>query len=163
MASYIVMEPPAKAGPARPDAVRLIRDGFSFPAFVLSPLWLLWHRLWIEAALVFVAGLLIVELAEWLGMGPGGSLLSLILSLFVGLEGQRLRISALTRRGWSLWGTIDADSADDAFARYATAVADADEPRPEPQATPLPAFWPSAGPRNVNGPALGLLGYPGGR
>ena len=34
----------------------LVRDGFSFLAFLLPPLWLLWHRLWIEAALAFAAG-----------------------------------------------------------------------------------------------------------
>ena len=32
-----------------------IRDGFSFLAFLLPPLWLLWHRLWIEAALALAA------------------------------------------------------------------------------------------------------------
>ena len=30
-----------------------VRDGFSFLAFLLPPLWLLWHRLWIEAVLAF--------------------------------------------------------------------------------------------------------------
>ena len=53
MASYVVMEPP---GASRNDAAAgavLVRDGFSFLAFLLPPLWLLWHRLWIEAALVF--------------------------------------------------------------------------------------------------------------
>ena len=32
-----------------------VRDGFSWLAFLLPPLWLLWHRLWLEAALVVVA------------------------------------------------------------------------------------------------------------
>lgn len=163
MASYIVMEPPGRAGAARADGVRLIPDAFSVPAFIVSPIWLLWRRLWIEAALVFVAGLLIVELADQLGMGPGGSALSLILSLFVGLEGQRLRVAALTRRGWNAWGVVNADSADDAFARYASAVAIPREPRPlEP--VPAPMSWPSAPHRTgPSSSALGLVGYPGRR
>ena len=53
MAVYVVMEPP---GASRNDAASgavLVRDAFSVLAFLLPPLWLLWHRLWIEAALVF--------------------------------------------------------------------------------------------------------------
>ena len=42
MASYVVMEPPGRAGNG--DAV-LVRDGFSWLAFFFSPLWLLWHWL----------------------------------------------------------------------------------------------------------------------
>lgn len=68
MASYVVMEPPAATDEEAVD--ELIRDGFSFPAFVISPLWLLWHRLWIEAALFFAGSLAIVTAAEQAGSAP---------------------------------------------------------------------------------------------
>ncbi|TIW44359.1 MAG: DUF2628 domain-containing protein, partial [Mesorhizobium sp.] len=48
MAVYVVMEPPGLG--EKPD-VTFVRDGFSWLGFLVSPLWLLWHRLWIEAAL----------------------------------------------------------------------------------------------------------------
>jgi hypothetical protein len=52
MKIYTVHEPSPRKGEvtADPDRIRFIRDGFYFWAFVLGPVWMLWHRLW----LVFV-------------------------------------------------------------------------------------------------------------
>jgi len=49
MAVYTVHEPPMKAEQSQPDPERFVfvRDGFSFWAFLLPPLWMLWHRLWL--------------------------------------------------------------------------------------------------------------------
>ena len=33
----------------------VVKEGFSWPAFFLSFLWALWHRLWVPAAGVFLA------------------------------------------------------------------------------------------------------------
>ena len=52
MASWIVMQPPAARARGGADAT-FVRDGFSLLAFLVPPLWLLWHRLWIEAVLAF--------------------------------------------------------------------------------------------------------------
>src|SRR5215218_1733222 len=98
MAIYVVMEPPGRTEAA--DATVLVRDGFSWLAFLVAPLWLAWHRLWIEAALAFVAMGLISVLGQWLGLDWAGSALSLLVSLYIGLEGQGLRIAALRCRGW---------------------------------------------------------------
>ena len=46
MASWIVMQPPDRT---RDADLAFVRDGFSVFAFLVPPLWLLWHRLWIEA------------------------------------------------------------------------------------------------------------------
>jgi hypothetical protein len=116
MATYVAMEPPSRSGTT--DATTLVRDGFSWLGFLVPPLWLAWHRLWIEAALAFVAMAVLSMLAEKLSLGLAGSLLSLLVSLYVGLEGQGLRIAALRRRGWHEWGVVEADSLDDADMRY---------------------------------------------
>jgi hypothetical protein len=116
MATYVAMEPPSRGGTT--DATTLVRDGFSWLGFLVPPLWLAWHRLWIEAALAFVAMAVLSMLAEKLSLGLAGSLLSLLVSLYVGLEGQGLRIAALRRRGWHEWGVVEADSLDDADTRY---------------------------------------------
>ncbi|ESX49537.1 hypothetical protein X727_27300 [Mesorhizobium sp. L103C119B0] len=135
MAIYVVMEPPGRTEAA--DATVLVRDGFSWLAFLVAPLWLAWHRLWIEAALAFVAMGLISVLGQWLGLDWAGSALSLLVSLYIGLEGQGLRIAALRRRGWHEWGVVEADNPDDADIRQTLdAEALADEPAPLPRIVP---------------------------
>ncbi|ESY01291.1 MULTISPECIES: DUF2628 domain-containing protein [unclassified Mesorhizobium] len=135
MAIYVVMEPPGRTEAA--DAPIFVRDGFSWLAFLVAPLWLAWHRLWIEAALAFVAMGLLSLLGERLGLDWAGSALSLLVSLYIGLEGQGLRIAALRRGGWHEWGVVEADNPDDADIRQSLdAEALADEPAPLPRIVP---------------------------
>src|SRR5882757_8578104 len=49
MAIYTVHEPPLKGDQTQPDPERFafVRDGFSFWAYLLTPLWMLRHRLWL--------------------------------------------------------------------------------------------------------------------
>ena len=49
MSIYTVHEPPLRANEDVPDPERFVfvRDGFSFWAFLLAPLWMLRHRLWL--------------------------------------------------------------------------------------------------------------------
>ena len=100
MAIYVVMEPPAANAAEAAERAVLVRDGFAFLAFLVPPLWLLWHRLWIEAAIAFAVGVGLTALGETAGLGFTGAALSLLVSIYVGLEGQALRINALRRRGW---------------------------------------------------------------
>lgn len=159
MAAYVVMEPRQRTR-GTVDAV-FIRDGFTFLAFLVPFVWLLWHRLWIEAALALGAVLLIGALAEAGGYGPHASLLSLLVSIYVGLEGAVLRVNALRRRGWHDVAVVDANSAAEAEIRYYGDAVDAGSetdarPDPEPVRQPARIAAPS-------GPALGLFSYPGGR
>lgn len=166
MASYVIMEPPPEAsGRVSRDPV-FVRDGFAFLAFLLPFFWLLWHRLWIEAALALGVTLVLGGLGEYGGAGPLASLLSLLVSIYVGLEGAALRMAALRRRGWREAGVVEADSMADAEIRYFAEPAD-DEPDVADQ-TARPAAQPATGiqppPRTPpSGPALGLFSYPGGR
>ena len=94
MASFVVMEPPARAGD-RPPAY--VRDGFHWLAFLFAPVWLLVHRLWVEA---LVAIAVMVALSA-LGMLPGfefaASVMSLLVALYIGLDAADLRVEALRR------------------------------------------------------------------
>ena len=151
MAIYVVMEPPAAHAAEAVERAVLVRDGFAFLAFVVPPLWLLWHRLWIEAALAFALGVGLTALGETAGFGFTGAALSLLVSIFVGLEGQALRINALRRRGWREWGVVEASDLGDAEIRYLAR---------EPAATlAAPAATPVRPASST--PALGLLGYTG--
>jgi hypothetical protein len=159
MAIYVVMEPPAANAVEAAERAVLIRDGFAFLAFLVPPLWLLWHRLWIEAALAFAAGVGLTALGETAGLGFLGAALSLLVSIYVGLEGPALRINALRRRGWRDRGVVEAANAREAEIRYL-----AGEEEPEEMAVEVPPLAPTGAPRPAStGPALGLLGYPGRR
>ncbi len=155
MASYIVMEPPSRGAE---DAV-LVRDGFHIVALILPVVWLLYHRLWIEALAVLVAGLLLGTLGSWFGLGATASAGSLMLAVFVGLEASAMKIAALRRRGWREWGVVEADNAGDAEIRYLSGQDDI--VRPGNTTAPAPAQTETARyGRRPEGPALGLLGYP---
>lgn len=155
MAVYVVMEPPGCGHDA--DTI-FVRDGFAWLGFLLPPLWLLWHRLWIEAVLAFVAISLLSAVGESFGVMLAGSLLTFLVMLYVGLEGQALRVSALARRGWRQWGVVVADDFQDADARYAVEAGAAEqEPLREPRLRPEPALARAAQP----GPAIGLVPFSG--
>jgi len=74
MAVYTVHEPRSTAGigaPPEPERFVFVRDGFSFWALLLGPLWMLRHRMWLVLLgyIVVVAALSLVVHAE--GAQPG--------------------------------------------------------------------------------------------
>ena len=157
MTSFVVMEAPE----GRDDAA-YIRDSFHFLAFLVPPLWLAWHRLWIEALVALAAMVLLGALGSVSGFAQTAPLLSLLVSVYVGLEAPALRVAALRRRGWFEWGVVDADSRDDAATKHLFADPsgrglETQEPAPIHPAPLYPRHPASAG------PALGLLAYPGAR
>ncbi|MEI9422375.1 DUF2628 domain-containing protein [Mesorhizobium sp. Cs1299R1N1] len=158
MTAYVVMEPPGRS--EKVDTTTLVRDGFTWLGLLVPPLWLAWHRLWVEAALAFVVMGVLSMLGQKLGLGVAGSLLSLLVSLYVGLEGQGLRIAALRRRGWHEWGVVEAGWLADADMRYVLEVEGlSDEAAPAPRIVPDAALARPAQP----GIALGLTHIPGRR
>ena len=157
MASYVVMEPPRD----RDDDARLVRDGFHLFAFLVPFLWLLWHRLWIEAALVLAAALAIAALGSAAGFGEAAPFLSLLVSIYVGLEGAALLTRALARRGWREWGVVEGGNRSEAETRYvAESVGDAPDLVP---AAPVTRPGSQPGRATPSAFALGMLSYPGRR
>ncbi|QPC86088.1 DUF2628 domain-containing protein [Mesorhizobium sp. NBSH29] len=115
MAVFIAMEPAKSAETG--DAV-LVRDGFTYLAFLLPVPWLLWHRLWIEAAFALAATLALGGLGAVAGLGTAAPWLTLLVSLYLGLEASALRLWALRRRGWQDSGAFEANNYDEAEVRY---------------------------------------------
>ena len=159
MAVYVVMEPPGASRNASVSGAVLVRDAFSVLAFLLPPLWLLWHRLWIEAALVFALGVGLTALGEVAGLGFAGAVLSLLVSVCVGLEGAALRVNALRRRGWHEWGVVEASDPAEAEIRYAAEVGSDETVAPDVPHSSAPIQ--TMGRPMPSGPALGLFDYPG--
>lgn len=121
MAIYTVHEPPMTRPEARrgPERFAVVRDGFHFWAFVLTPLWLLWRRLW----LVFFGYLILcAALAfgmRWLGVPTGAvALMQIMLSFLVGLEAGTLWRWTLRRRKWSEVGVVSARNIEEAERRF---------------------------------------------
>lgn len=121
MAVYTVhAPPPARYQPSpSPEHFLLVRDGFSFGAFVLAPLWMLRHRMWVIfiGYVVLFAGL---QIALHL-LGASGTvkvLAGLLLAVLVGIEAGTLRRFTLGRRGWSNVGVVVGDNVEMAERRF---------------------------------------------
>lgn len=105
------MEP---AGDRTGEQAIFIRDAFAPLAVVLPVVWLLWHKLWIEAGVALIAMVAITAALEWLGLAQLAGLAASLIGLYVALEGGALRIFASRRRGYSEKAVIDAASLADA-------------------------------------------------
>jgi hypothetical protein len=87
----------------------LLREGFSWGALILGPLWLAAQRAWIAAAIALAAEILIVVLVP----DPFAIVLQLGLALFLGLTGRDLCCWAVENRGYTLVQVLAArDEAD---------------------------------------------------
>ena len=89
MAVYLVQA----AGPTQAQILkaRFIREGFSWPAFILAQLWLIYHRLWLALAVwVALEVAFVVLVYPHVGVGISAAIDGLG-HLFIGLEGNRLR------------------------------------------------------------------------
>ncbi len=114
MASYLVLTPRPDNGGSNEDKTVFIRDGFAFLALLLPFVWLLFHKLWFEAAMVLAAGVAFSAVGSYTGHDGAAGLIGLLVSLLVGLEANHWRAAALERRGFELAGVVDADNASDA-------------------------------------------------
>jgi hypothetical protein len=164
MPTYTVHAPPPNKGKSDPDRFLFVRDGFHFWAFLLGPLWLLVHRLW----LVFI-GYLVLSAAvgggvRFLGVQESvGWVVGLIIALLLGFEAPTLWRWTLARRGWKSLGFVvgeDAEAAEQRF--YAAWTAHAGEVPAPPPATPAPSYaMPQRGP-GAPSDVIGLFPEPGG-
>jgi hypothetical protein len=121
MAVYTVHEPPLKRyeSSAAPERFAFVRDGFSFWAFVLAPLWMLGHRLWLVlfGYVVLVAGLAVV-LEVLHASATVKVVVAVLLALLVGFEAGTLRRFTLGRRGWNNVGIVLGEDRETAEQRF---------------------------------------------
>ena len=98
-----------------------VRDGFHFWAFVLAPLWLLVHRLWLALLVIYVVELRLLGVA--LAVLPARRrqvqlLASLLVALLVGFEAATLWRWTLARRGWKTLGFVVGEDREIAERRF---------------------------------------------
>lgn len=156
MATFLVLIPPgAKSGD---ENARIVRDRFSWVAFVLPVIWLLWHRAWLASALAFAVQALGVTIADHPIFGLAGLGICLATHLIVALEGPAMLVAGLERRGWAVDAVISADDRATAEEIYYT-----ETPAGEAEtrdSVSLPASETSA---RRHAPMLGLVGFKEGR
>jgi hypothetical protein len=168
MSVYTVYQPPLSAADNLPvtDRFVFVRDGFSWWAFLLTPLWMLRHRLW-RVLTVYVLVLALIDAALHV---LGASTFSIVvvgalISLFVGLEAGTLRRFTLSGRGWRNVGVVSGHDAEEAERRFFDAwVRRPAAQRAAPPAPPAPS--PAPGPTDSfsaeRSGVIGLFPEPGG-
>jgi Protein of unknown function (DUF2628) len=161
MSVFTVHEPPLRGEQAVPDPARFafVRDGFYFWAFLLAPLWMLRHRLWL-ALLLYVVALAALQAALWT-VGAGGTvrtIVAFLLALLVGLEAASLRRWTFARRGWRNVGIVVGDDVEAAERRFFDAWVRRNDTRVSPAAASGRTWVPPGGPD-----VIGLFPEPGTR
>ena len=121
MKTYTVHYPPesgvSMTGLAR-DAI-LVKDGFSWPAFLVPFIWLLFNRMWIVLAIYVAFQIALTGIATGLGLPDGLAMVcSLAVSVIIGLEGNNLYRWSLERRRYKQHATVSAPSLLEAEHRF---------------------------------------------
>ena len=104
MAIYKVLLPVGAADrTSAAERAIFLREGFSWPAFLFGPLWLLGRGLW-RPLLIWCVAALIAGFAISYGRlpEPAGTWLYLLSAILLGLEGQNFRAAAMARSGFDV-------------------------------------------------------------
>ena len=134
----------------------LVKDGFSFWAFVFTFLWFFWHRLWLAGLLVLVVVVGSGYALAAFDVPPfTAGLAELLLALLIGLEANGLRRWTYERNGRPVADVVTAASREEAEAKAIARAAGLAEAGPSAPAAPLP-------PRPYRGPepVIGLFPDP---
>jgi hypothetical protein len=126
MASTYTLHVPRHALPGDPEALEratLVRDGFSWGAFLTPALWFLWHRHWVAGIAMLLVTFGFAAGLRAFGVSLGATLAAeTLLQLLIGLEGASIRRWLYARRGRPAVELIQANSAEEAeikgFARW---------------------------------------------
>jgi hypothetical protein len=165
MSIYTVHQPPLDSGAAVAEPYRFVfvRDGFSWWAFLLTPFWMLRHRLWLALAIYILVSAAVDTGLHALGASVFALVLAgLLISFLAGLEAGTLRRFKLARRHWRNIGVVTGDDVEDAERRFFDAwirQAPARRPAPSPSAPTSGSTAPTtpAAPSGV----IGLFPEPG--
>jgi hypothetical protein len=99
--------------------VVLVKEGFSWPAFLFTVVWALWCRLWLVALAIVVVEVAFNAVLAALGADPASrAAVSLGMAVGLGLVGNDLKRWTLSRRGYvesDIVTGLDADAAEGRF------------------------------------------------
>ncbi len=146
MRVYTVHEPPVTPDEPPPslleraESLVFVKEGFSWPAFLFSPVWLIWHRMWHVLAIWAAAFIVSQGLIAALGLGDAiAGWAALTLDLILGFEGGELRRWTLDRKGWRLLGAVSGRRLDECERAFFADWLPSAKASPERAAAPAPA------------------------
>lgn len=119
-----------------------VREGFSWGAFLIAPLWCLWRRSWLGLALWIVALAVIAGLGRHWNVNEAAQAAAVfVVHLLFGWEAAQLHRRSLRRRGYRAMDIVAADRKSEAemvfVSRYLAVTAAASAPGPVPRPRPL--------------------------
>ena len=121
MTVYTVHEPPNPPADRLDAAEQLVfvEDGYSWPAALFTPFWMMAHRMWLPLlfylAAVVALGLVLLGLGvtfDWM------LVTALALHLAIGSEADSLQRWALERSGWRMLGAVTGQSLEECERRF---------------------------------------------
>ena len=144
MKIYTVHVPVRRDGEVSTDPARFrfVRDGFYFWAFLLGPIWMLWHGLWLVLLMYLVfttalmAGLMVLGVSSVVQFAVG-----FLIAVLIGCEAGSLRRWSLRRR-WTQAGPVAAPDLESAERRFFESWTDGAASLPP--LAPLPPTMPIA-------------------
>lgn len=121
MKTYTVHYPPesgvSMTGLAR-DAI-LVKDGFSWPAFLVPFIWLLYNRMWIVLVIYVAAEIALAAIAAGLHLPDGLTMvMSLALSAIIGFQGNDFHRWSLERRRYKQQSIVAGGNLSEAEHRF---------------------------------------------
>jgi len=144
MPTYTVHEPPPRQGEAatEPERFVFVRDGFHFWAFLLPPLWLLLHRLWLALMGYLILNFAIGGVLFLIGATATMQFLAnQLIAILIAFEATTLWRWTLARRGWKMLGFVVGEDHAMAERRFYAAWANRKaEPPAPPSALPEPQY-----------------------
>ncbi len=100
------------------DAV-FVKEGFSWPAFLIPVIWLIYKRMWWVLAAVVAVQALVGGLSVWIGLPETVSVIgSLVISFILGFEGNELYRWTLARKRYQLAAVVAGAGREEAEFRF---------------------------------------------
>ena len=114
---YTVYEKPEAAEPT--DRLIMLKEGFTFLAFIFGGIWLLAKRQWVLWLGFVIVAIALCTVCHAFHLPPVANILAMIwLQLMLGYHASDLRAWRLTRRGYRFAGILAAESSMHAQRRY---------------------------------------------
>jgi type IV secretory pathway VirB2 component (pilin) len=135
MADYSVL---AREGDNPGETAVFIREGFSWWAFVLPPLWALYHRHFVLAAILVLATVVLDQLAETLPNAMVWSVaMQFLFAVVIGFNAASLRKFFLQARHFRVISAVTADNSSEAEIHFFATLPAAKSSVPAPSQKPV--------------------------
>lgn len=94
-----------------------VKQGWSWPAFFLSPFWAMYKKMWgLGFGVLILTGFIYAALGKSASIFSFADVVSIVISFFFGINGNDWRIANLESRGFDYMETVYASSPDGAIA-----------------------------------------------